>query len=84
MPLDEDIALFEKKREEWLAAGLAYKWFVIFEGKVVGHYDEPSMAYERAVEEAGGEAFLLRRLTPEGPQPESIPALHVGAIVPGR
>ena len=77
--LDKSIEFFESKRDEWLADGLEFKWFVVANGVLLGHYDEADAAYRHALEKASPGEFLVRQLA-EVERPDSAPALQVGAI----
>lgn len=77
--LDRNIKVFEAQRQEWLRRGLHFKWFVIANGEVVGHYDDPEAAYRAALSKAKPGDFMIRQLLPVD-RPDSVPALQVGAI----
>jgi hypothetical protein len=77
--LEKNLAFFEKKRAEWLSAGLEGKWAVVIDGALEGHFDTPRAAYEQAIAKADPGQFLIRQIRSEE-RPESIPAVMLGLI----
>jgi len=77
--LEKNLAFFNGKREEWLAAGLERKWVVVIDGKLEGHFDTPDAAFKYAIAKADPGQFLIRQLRRDE-QPESIPAVMLGLV----
>lgn len=62
IPLREELAAFELRRAEWIAAGLAGKWVAMRAGAILSFYPDMSAAYAAGLRAFGCSPFLVKEV----------------------
>ncbi len=62
LPLQEEIAAFNSKRAEWIAAGLAGKWVAMKADAILSFFPDMSAAYAAGLRAFGNNPFLVKEI----------------------